>query len=724
MSAFPSVSQLSGGNAVYEKYYQQVDPLNTGSVGPEEAVDFLKKSGLPDSTLRQIWDLADPDGMGFLDEQGFFLALRLVAAAQSGHEVSLSSLEVPLAPPTFRDTPSPSTAPPSGSAPWAVTAKEKLKFDGVFDSLSPVNGLLSGDQVKPMLLKSNLPRDVLGKVWELSDIDQDGHLDRDEFAVAMHLVHSSLEQEVLPPSLPASLVPPSKRKKSGAVLPGSVAVLPSSAPPPKDSLRWSPPLVIADSLPSSRSLSPEPPPAPQAVSWVIPAADRSRYDDLFLQTDTDLDGLVSGTQVKEIFMRSGLPQSLLAHIWALSDTRQVGQLTKEQFSLAMHLVQQKVRHGADPPQTLSPDMVPPSERGSRLTDGVRSTELTGIEELDDIGREIAELQREKLLLAQEVRDQQEALRLKSRKVQEAQEDLEREAGGLRQLEAQKRDAQERLDEMNEQKAKLEAMLSDVREKVQEESRTVSSLHSQIRSQEAELRGQEAELERARAELELLQREEARLEQSVRSGRARLETTNGSLRVTQDAIDEVRKNLSRIQQRQEETSRSIERYGSILNDADRGNTAALEELSLDSDLVASHDPFGTKDLTSDPFQTEDPFKSDPFEDAFGDDPFKGSDPFRTSTAKDFFGKLDTTEPFSTPDRFGRSASVSTVTVFGGGVSTATADPFATHESFRSSSSTNFSRVPKGDKPLGKRPQSLVLPPKKGPPPRPAPPSSWK
>uniref|UniRef100_A0A8D0C725 Epidermal growth factor receptor pathway substrate 15 like 1 n=1 Tax=Scleropages formosus TaxID=113540 RepID=A0A8D0C725_SCLFO len=471
--------QLSGGNAVYEKYYQQVDPLNTGSVGPEEAVDFLKKSGLPDSTLRQIWDLADPDGMGFLDEQGFFLALRLVAAAQSGHEVSLSSLEVPLAPPTFRDTPSPSTAPPSGSAPWAVTAKEKLKFDGVFDSLSPVNGLLSGDQVKPMLLKSNLPRDVLGKVWELSDIDQDGHLDRDEFAVAMHLVHSSLEQEVLPPSLPASLVPPSKRKKSGAVLPGSVAVLPSSAPPPKDSLRWSPPLVIADSLPSSRSLSPEPPPAPQAVSWVIPAADRSRYDDLFLQTDTDLDGLVSGTQVKEIFMRSGLPQSLLAHIWALSDTRQVGQLTKEQFSLAMHLVQQKVRHGADPPQTLSPDMVPPSERGSRLTVSTArmetrlplclccssasrsplSTELTGIEELDDIGREIAELQRYR----------SHAHGRPRAAAQEAQEDLEREAGGLRQLEAQKRDAQERLDEMNEQKAKLEAMLSDVREKVQEEA---------------------------------------------------------------------------------------------------------------------------------------------------------------------------------------------------------------------------------------------------------------
>ncbi|CAG13501.1 unnamed protein product, partial [Tetraodon nigroviridis] len=42
--------------------------------------------------------------------------------------------------------------------------EEKNKFDGIFESLSPVGGLLSGDKVKPVLINSKLPLDVLGKV--------------------------------------------------------------------------------------------------------------------------------------------------------------------------------------------------------------------------------------------------------------------------------------------------------------------------------------------------------------------------------------------------------------------------------------------------------------------------------------------------------------------------------------------------------------------------------
>lgn len=34
-----------------------------------------------------------------------------------------------------------------------------------------------------VLLNSKLPIDVLGRVWELADIDKDGMLDNDEFAV-------------------------------------------------------------------------------------------------------------------------------------------------------------------------------------------------------------------------------------------------------------------------------------------------------------------------------------------------------------------------------------------------------------------------------------------------------------------------------------------------------------------------------------------------------------
>jgi len=51
------------------------------------------------------------------------------------------------------------------------------------------------------------------------------------------------------------------------------------------------------------------------VNWVVPLADRGRYDDLFLKTDTDMDGLVTGGEVIEIFMLSSLPQTTLAQIW-------------------------------------------------------------------------------------------------------------------------------------------------------------------------------------------------------------------------------------------------------------------------------------------------------------------------------------------------------------------------------------------------------------------------
>lgn len=41
---------------------------------------------------------------------------------------------------------------------------EKGKFEAIFESLSPLNGLLPGDKVRPVLVNSKLPLDVLGKV--------------------------------------------------------------------------------------------------------------------------------------------------------------------------------------------------------------------------------------------------------------------------------------------------------------------------------------------------------------------------------------------------------------------------------------------------------------------------------------------------------------------------------------------------------------------------------
>ena len=71
----------------------------------------------------------------------------------------------------------------------------------------------SGATAREEMMRSKLPSSVLRRVWALSDIDQDGQLDRDEFAVAMFLIDHKLSGNDLPDVLPDRLVPPSKRGK-------------------------------------------------------------------------------------------------------------------------------------------------------------------------------------------------------------------------------------------------------------------------------------------------------------------------------------------------------------------------------------------------------------------------------------------------------------------------------------------------------------------------------
>ncbi|XP_053157376.1 epidermal growth factor receptor substrate 15-like 1 isoform X2 [Hemicordylus capensis] len=793
------IPQLSAGNPLYETYYKQVDPAGTGRVGASDAAPFLKKSGLADAVLGKIWDLADPEGKGFLDKQGFFLALRLVACAQSGHDLSLGSGSLALPHPKFHNSTSPLLAASSSSdAHWAVRVEEKAKFDGIFESLLPVSGLLSGDKVKPVLLNSKLPLDVLGRVWDLSDIDKDGHLDRDEFAVAMHLVYRALEKEPVPSVLPLPLVPPSKRKK-GAIFPGAVPVLPAS-PPPRDSLRSTPSHGSVNSLNSAGSLSPKhslkqaPPPA----NWVVPVTDKLRYDEIFLKTDLDLDGFVSGQEVKDIFMHSGLSQNLLAHIWALADTRQMGKLNKDQFALAMYLIQQKVSKGIDPPQVLLPEMIPPAERTTPVQDSsssVGSGEFTGVKELDEISQEIAQLQREKYSLEQDIREREEAIRQKTSEVQELQNDLDRETSSLQELEAQKQDSQDRLDEMDQQKAKLKDMLSDVKQKCQEETQVISSLKTQIQSQESDLKSQEDDISRAKGELSRLQQEETQLEQSIQAGRVQLETIIKSLKSTQEEINQARSKLSRLQESHQEASRSLEQYSEALNGVHGGsmtNLADLNEGNLPRDrggFGALDDPFKNKaltfsnnaqDLHTDPFQAEDPFRSDPFKgadpfrgsdpfqndpfaeeppavaaavDPFGGDPFKESDPFRPPAPEDFFKKPEKSDPF-TSDPFSKKPTLPSKPNFfensdpflsSSSIVSKGPDPFGTLDpfggsTFSSSSGEGFADFSQMSKPAASDPfttsfggagfsedpfkskaDTPALPPKKSMPLRPKPPS---
>ena len=80
-------------------------------------------------------------------------------------------------------------------ADWVV-AKDRYKYDELFQNLNPINGKITGAAAKSEMVKSRLPNSALGKIWKLADVDKDGMLDSDEFALAMHLIEIKLPSTV------------------------------------------------------------------------------------------------------------------------------------------------------------------------------------------------------------------------------------------------------------------------------------------------------------------------------------------------------------------------------------------------------------------------------------------------------------------------------------------------------------------------------------------------
>ncbi|KRX63697.1 Epidermal growth factor receptor substrate 15-like 1, partial [Trichinella sp. T9] len=148
-----------------------------------------------------------------LDKQGFFIALKLIALVQQGQQPVQENLAVDVDPPMFFGsgfTPVPFA---DNETEWCIQPDDRKKYEDIFYSLMPVNGKLSGEQVKPVLFNSGLSKNLLRKIWDLSDIDKDGHLDKHEMTLALHLVYRALENDPVPDVLPLSMIPPAKREQ-------------------------------------------------------------------------------------------------------------------------------------------------------------------------------------------------------------------------------------------------------------------------------------------------------------------------------------------------------------------------------------------------------------------------------------------------------------------------------------------------------------------------------
>nr|XP_047921665.1 intersectin-2 isoform X4 [Anser cygnoides] len=88
--------------------------------------------------------------------------------------------------------------------------------------------------------------------------------------------------------------------------------------------------------------------------WAITLEERTKHDKQF-DSLKPTGGYITGDQARTFFLQSGLPASVLADIWALSDLNKDGKMDQQEFSIAMKLIKLKLQ-GQHLPMVLPPVM--------------------------------------------------------------------------------------------------------------------------------------------------------------------------------------------------------------------------------------------------------------------------------------------------------------------------------------------------------------------------------
>ena len=283
MSQFETIDldQVIGKSqyALYEYHFAQADHHDHGIVSSIEANNYFQRAHLKPDQLKTIWNLADPHGRGYLDRRGFYIALKLIALAQNNLDFQeYANITKDIIPPNLGgDIPQSVTL--AIADVWTIGPTARCAFDRAFEKLSGTMSKIPGSSVKPIFLKSGLSADQLHKTWELSDIDEDGALDRNEFAIAMFLIHGLKSSTIreLPERIPNSLMPIRMRRASGV----DIGI---NLPPILPTANTFASIPAAQISPSKRTDD----------HWIVSSEEKQKFDILFQQLDLDKDGFLTG----------------------------------------------------------------------------------------------------------------------------------------------------------------------------------------------------------------------------------------------------------------------------------------------------------------------------------------------------------------------------------------------------------------------------------------------
>ncbi|KAL6933113.1 hypothetical protein ACO0R3_002209 [Hanseniaspora guilliermondii] len=223
------------------------------------------------------------------------------------------------------------------------TQDEIKSYKSIFQSLDKEQlNILTGDSLKQLFIKSGITNDLLAIIWSLADFDNKGFLTFDQFAICCRLIgYIQAQGGIL--SKPLS--------ENDFQFFVKIPDFSGNFKPNKNISRQA--SFIVNRQASNASLQ-----SNIASQIPLPSAQEiAQFAQLF---DSYSKGqqFISGDDARDILQKSKLPTQALVEIWNLADQNDAGFLTKDQFVIAMFLVQLLMsnRIGLPLPEFLPPSM--------------------------------------------------------------------------------------------------------------------------------------------------------------------------------------------------------------------------------------------------------------------------------------------------------------------------------------------------------------------------------
>ncbi|XP_053862969.1 ralBP1-associated Eps domain-containing protein 2 isoform X10 [Malaclemys terrapin pileata] len=303
------------------------------AAGGSKVGDLFRASQLPADTLHQITELCGAKRVGYFGPAQFYVALKLIAAAQSGLPVRIESIKSELPLPRF------------------MALKNDIEMR--YGNAAEIHGV-----------KFQLPHPTLEK----------NSFKRSDEGDKKETKSPPMSPMCSPPASPSNYqrIPLSYgygKSRSGLEQPHGVSYEARHSTHQQDGPATgnygSKSALVHSSL--SRSLSVEREPQDSSNypddPWRITEEQREYYINQFKSLQPDLNSFISGSVAKNFFTKSKLPIPELSHIWELSDVDCDGALTLPEFCAAFHLIVARKNGYPLPdtlPETLLPDYLQPA----------------------------------------------------------------------------------------------------------------------------------------------------------------------------------------------------------------------------------------------------------------------------------------------------------------------------------------------------------------------------